>query len=95
MPGKSRRTRGQYSVQSKKKKGRSGHPAMPAQPPAVAQAHEPVSSSGISVPAASVPGPKTKPAAVHYPYIATELLTIGILAGIMLAILIVLAVVLS
>ncbi len=95
MPGKSRRRRGKYLLQSKKKKGRPGRPAVLAQQPVVAQTHEPVSSPDASVPSASVPTPMVKPAAVRYPYIATELWTIGILAGVMLIVLVVLARVLS
>jgi len=95
MPGKSRRRRGKYSFQGKKKKGRPSRPTILTQQPAVAQTAEPVSSPSVSVPSASVPTPMAKPAAVQYPYIATELRTIGILAGIMLIVLIVLALVLS
>ena len=90
MPGKSRRKRGKYSIQSKKK-GRPSRPRLPAQQPAVAQTREPVSSPDMSAPSASAAAPTAKPIAVRYPYIATELRTIGILAGIMLIILIVLA----
>ncbi len=85
MPSKSRRKRGKYSTQSTKKKSR------PSRPATVAQTHQPVASPSVSVPTA----PVAKPAAVHYPYIATELRTIGILAGIMLIVLVVLALVLS
>jgi len=93
MPGKSRRKRGKYSIQSKKK-GRPIRPSPPAQQPAAAQTHEPVSSPDVSTPLANVPSPATKPIAVHHPYIATELRTISILAGIMVAVLVVLALVL-
>ena len=95
MSGKSRRRRGKYSLQSKKKKGRPNRPTVLAQQPAVAQTHEPVSSPDASGPSASVPTPMAKPAAVRYPHIATELWTIGILAGVMLIGLVVLALVLS
>ncbi len=91
MPGKSRRGRGKYSPQSKKRKGRPSRPSVLAQQPAVTQTHEPVSSPDASVPSAGVPTPMAKPAAVRYPYIATELWTIGILAGVMLIVLVVLA----
>ncbi len=94
MP-KSQRRRKKYSIQSKRNKGRPSRPTMLAQQPAVAQSREPVSSSIVSVPSASVPTPVAKSAAIRYPYIATELRTIGILAGIMLIVLIVLALVLS
>ena len=95
MPDKSRRERVKYSAQGKKKKGRPSRPTTLAQQPAVAQTHEPASSPKVPVAPASVPTPMAKPAAVHYPYIAAELRTIGILAGIMLIVLVVLALVLS
>ena len=95
MPGKSRRKRGKYSLQSKRRKERLSRPTMSAQQPAAIQTHEPISSPRMSVPSASVPTPKTKPPAVQYPYVATELRTIGILAGIMLIVLVVLALVWS
>ncbi len=95
MPGKSRRKRGKYSFQSKRKKERTSRPTTLAQQPAAIQTHEPVASPSISVPSASVPTPKTKPVAVGHPYVATELRTIGILAGIMLIVLVALALVLS
>ncbi len=80
---------------AKKKKGRPGRPDMLARQPAVAQTREPVSSSGVAVPSARVPTPVVKLAAGRYPYIATELRTIGILAIIMLIVLTVLALVLA
>ncbi len=95
MPDKSRRSREKHSAQSKKKKSKSSHPTTLAQQPAVAQTHEPVSSPKVPITPVSVPTSMVKPVAVHYPYIATELRTIGILAGIMLIILTVLAFVLS
>ncbi len=95
MPGKSRHRRGKYSIQSKKGKGRLSRPAVAVQRQTIAQAHESVPLSNVSASSAGVPTPKAKPAAVWYPYIATELRTIGILAGIMLIILAVLALVLS
>ncbi len=91
MPDKARRRRGKYSTPSKKKKGRPSRPTILAQQPAVAQTHEPVSPPNVSVPSASV----AKPAAVLHPHIATELRTIGIMAGIMLIVLVVLTLVLS
>ena len=71
-------------------------PALAAQPSAVARAQrpEPVASPEVSVPPISRLTQPVKPA-VQHPYIATELLTIGILAGIMLTILVVLASVLA
>ena len=93
MPGKSRRKKGKYSFQTKIKKRRPSHPATLTQQPAIIPTHEAVPSPKVSVPSAKVPAPMTKLA--EYPYIATELRTIAILAVIMLIALVVLALVLS
>lgn len=95
MPSKSRRGRGKYSPQSRKKKVKLKRPVMLAHQPAVAQTPESVSSPDVSAPSARVPTPAVKPVVVRYPYIATELRTIGILASVMLIVLAVLALVLS
>ena len=95
MPGKSRHRKGRHLPQSKKRKSRQRFPAAVAQQQAVAQTREPVSPPVVSAPSASVPTPMAKLAAVRYPHVAIELRTIGILAGIMLIILIILALVLS
>ena len=95
MPGKSRRGRGKRSPQGKKRGKSRQLSATATQQPAVAQTHEPVPRPVVSAPPASLPAPTAKPATVRYPYIATELRTIGILAGVMLIILVVLAFVLS
>lgn len=92
MPGKSRQ---KHQSQSKKKKRRRGSSAIAAQEPAVSQIYEPVSEPVVSAPSASVVTPKAKQTTARYPYIVTELRRIGILAGITLAILVVLALVLS
>ena len=95
MSGKSRRERGKHPPQSKKRESRRRFLATVAQQQAVAQTYEPVSRPNVPAPSASVPAPMAKLAAVRYPHIATELRTIGILAGIMLIILVILALVLS
>jgi len=92
MPGKSRQT---HQSQSKKRKRKRGSSAIAAQQPPVSETHEPVSQPVVSAPLASVVTPKATQTAARYPYIVTELRSIGILAGIMLAILVVLALVLS
>ncbi len=94
MPDKSRRSRGKHPAQAKKKKGRPSRPPIVAQQPAGAQTQESVSSPEVAVAPASVPTPIAKPAPISYPYIAAELSTIGILAGLMLIVLVVLALVL-
>ncbi len=93
MSGKSRRGRFKRSSQSRKKKSRLAPPTITAQQPAAAQTYKPVAPSKVAAPAASVPTPMPTPAAVHHPFIATELRRIGILAGIMLVVLVVLALV--
>ncbi len=95
MPGKSRHGRGRQLPQSKKKKSGLGRKTMPVQPTTVAQTAEPVFRPVTPVPSARVQTPAAKLATIQYPYIVTELRTIGVLAGIMLAILIVLALVLQ
>ncbi len=95
MPGKSRRGRGKHPPQGKKRKSRQRFLATVAQQQAVTQTYEPVSHPSVTAPSATVPTPMAKLAAVRYPHIATELRTIGILAGIMLIILVILALVLS
>jgi len=92
MPGKSQR---KHLSQSKKRKRRRGSSAIAVQQQPVSQTYEPVSQPVVSAPSASVLTPKATQIAAHYPYIVTELRRIGILAGIMLAILVVLALVLS
>lgn len=88
MTGKSRRSRGKHSFRSKKRRGRPSPPIIVTQQQAVTPTNE------------SVPPPKVSrklvlatSTATRYPYILAELRRIGILAGIMLAILIVLALV--
>ena len=95
MPNKSRHSRGKHLPQIKKGKSRQRFSAPVVQHQAVTQTRESVSRLGVSAPSASVPTPVAKLAAARYPHIATELRTIGILAGIMLIILVILALVLS
>lgn len=95
MPDKSRRRRGKYSAQGKKGKSRPSHPTVLAGQPAVAQAHESVSLPKVAVAAVRTPTMPLKPATISYPYVSAELRSIGILTGMMLIILVVLALVLS
>ena len=95
MPGKSKHAKKRYSFQSKKKKRKQHFPTTEAaQQQVAAQAMKPDTLPKESVPLASVPTQKIVPAAVKYPFIATELRRIGILGGIIFAILIILALVL-
>ena len=91
MAGKSRRARGKHSLQSKKRKRKQIFTLPAAQQQAVAQTYKPAAPSKVAAPPAKEP----TPTAARFPHIATELRRIGILAGIMLAILVVLALVLS
>jgi hypothetical protein len=93
MPGKSQR---KHLSQSKKRKKRRGSSAIAVQQQPVAQTYEPVSQPVVSAPSPSELTPKATPSVTtSYPYIVAELRRIGILAGIMLAVLVVLALVLG
>ncbi len=87
MPKKPRRGK---AFQPKKKKKR--HPAvyMPAASPVMALKDTPA----VSTPVSSTSVTKTKVPAVKYPYVTAELRRIGIFAGAILVILVVLALVL-
>jgi len=89
MPGKSRHGRKKHSFQSKKGKSRRSSPPVVTQQQPVSQTYKPVA------PLVSAPAPVSMQTATQYPHILNELRRIGILAGIMLAILVVLALVLS
>ena len=95
MPGKSRRGRRRYPSRSKKGKARQVPSAIVAQRQAATQSYEPVSRPDVSAPSARLPTPMAVLTTVRYPYIFTELRRIGILAGIMLVILVVLALILA
>ena len=99
MSGKSRHAKGKHLSRSKRSRRlgleRQPSPAIVAQRQAIAQTSKPVPHPSVPAPLASISEPMAKPSAVWYPYIATELRRIGILAGIMLVILVVLALVLS
>ncbi len=93
MPGKSQRSRKKHSFQGKKKKGRRSPPGVVAQRQADIQIDKPVAPPKVVAPAVSAPTPMPVLTPVRYPYVLTELRRIGILAGIMLVILVVLALV--
>ena len=88
MPKKSRRVK---MLQTKRRKERQQLSATTAQPPVVTQIRKPVAPT----PSASTPIPRATLSTARYPYVVAELRRIGILAGITLAVLIVLALVLS
>ncbi len=91
MPRKSRRRREKYLAKTKKGKVGLSRPTVEQQ--AATQARQPVPLPKVSVSSTRVLTPVAKPAAIRYQNVATELRTIGILAGILLIILIVLALV--
>ena len=91
MAGKSRRTRGKHSLPSKKRKKKRIATFTASQQPAVAQTYKPATPSEVAAPRAKEPTPTV----ARFPHITTELRRIGIIAGIMLATLVVLARVLS
>lgn len=91
MPGKSKHKRGKrYQPHSKKGKSRRHFEAPVAQPSTVTEVAEHVPQPSISAPPVSTSRPSVKPVAVRHPFIATELRTIGIMAGLIVAILTVL-----
>jgi len=87
MSGKSRR-RGRHLSRSKRRKGGKVFSAPAALAPAVAQKPELSPRADTPVPSAKAPIPK--PIVAQHPNIAAELRRIGILAGILLIILVVL-----
>ena len=95
MPGKSRHGRGKHPSRSKRKKGKQRFSAAVIQQQAVAETPKPVAPPRVAAPSASAPTPMPLLTAVQHPYILTELRRIGILAGVILAILVVLVLVLS
>ncbi len=88
MPSKSRRGRGKRSARSKKRKVRQDFSVAVAQRQATSQNYEPA-------PSAKMLTPRSALSPVQYPYIATELRRIAVLAGIMLVVLVVLYLVIS
>ncbi len=95
MPGKSRHGRRKHSFQGKKRKGGRSPLGVAAQRQPDTQIDKPVAPPKVTAPLVSAPTQMPVLTAVRYPYILTELRRIGILAGIMLVILVVLVLVLS
>jgi hypothetical protein len=95
MPSKSRRKRGKHSFQGKKKKGMLTHVPTTAEQPVATQTYAPAAPSPTTAPPASAPTPTSQTAVAGYHYVPSELKRIGILAGIMIAVLVILSRVLS
>jgi len=94
MTGKPRHGKGKHPSQSKKRRERQRHVAV-VQQPVAAQAPRHAAPADMPAPPASAPTPSRVPSAAQHPYIIAELKRIGILSGVMVVILIVLALVLS
>jgi len=90
MPSKSRHGRRKLHRSKKRRKGTPISPAMAAQQQVVAQPDKSVVPPKVAAPSAGAPTLTL----ARYPYIVTELRRIGILAGIILVILVVLFLVL-
>ena len=88
MPGKSQHSKAKRSFQSKKRRSQRTPPTVAAQQQPVPQAYKP------AIPSVTAPAPMPKLTITQQPYMFTELRRIGILTGIMLVILVVLALVL-
>jgi len=95
MPGKSRHGKVKHHHRSKKSKAKQRHDAMTFQPPAAVDTPQPAAAISTPPSAKTPTPPPAAPRMAQYPYITKELRRIGILAGIILVILIVLALVLS
>ena len=96
MPGKSRHDKGKRLSQSKKSKAMQRSATGVVEQPAATQAPKPSAPGVASAPSLrNRQKPSAAPSVARYPYITAELRRIGILAGIIVIILIVLALVLS
>ncbi|MEE8194697.1 MAG: hypothetical protein V3T73_04275 [Dehalococcoidales bacterium] len=94
MPGKSRRHRGKYTPPNKKRKDRRSPPTIAAQQITAVQVSEPaIIPPEVAALPESVPPPIATD--VKHPDLAVELRRIGVLAGIMLAALLLLALLLG
>jgi len=95
MSGKSRQGRRKQTARSKKGKGRRSPSSVVVQQQAVASTPETAVHLEASTPSASVPTSRAMPTTVQHPHMFSELRRIGILAGIILVILVVIARVLA
>jgi len=95
MSGKSRRGHGRHLPRSKRRKGGKDLSAPVSQPSAVAPRYEPAPRAALLVPSAKTPTSRATVTAAQHPNIAAELRRIGILGGIILGILVVLALIFS
>ena len=91
MPAKSRHGGRKRYSQTKKKRSKQYSPGVITQQQADIQNDRSIAPPREVTPPTKAPAPGPTPAAVRHPYIATELRRIGILAGIILVILVMLA----
>jgi hypothetical protein len=95
MPGRIRHSKGKHPVRSKRKRSGQSSTAVAAQRTPNSQTNEVAPQPEVSAPSQNTSASSVTINTVRYPYIVAELRRIGILAGITLLILVVLALVLS
>ena len=93
MSDKSQHRRSKQPTRNKKRKNRQGFSATVTRQPAASQNYVPVSPA--LTPSAKVKTPTSPLSPVQHPYITAELRRIAILAGIMLAILVILSLIIA
>ena len=94
MPGRAQHSKGKHTPHSKKRKGRRSHPSLVSQQQSARLTNEAIAlPKKIVTPLTNVVTPP--PTAVKNPNLLIELRRVGILAGIMLAILLALVLVLD
>ncbi len=94
MPGRAQHSKGRHTPHSKKRKGRRSHPSKVSQQQSVSLTSEATAPpEKVATPLTDVVTPS--PTAVKSPNLLIELRRVGILAGIMLAILLALVLVLD
>ena len=94
MPDKSKHGKRKHPHLSKKSRAKQRHGTIALQQPVATEPPRPAAAFSTPPSSRASVSPAT-PRAVQYPYITAELRSIGILAGIILVILIVLSLVLS
>jgi len=94
MPGKSRHGKGKQ-YQSKKSKAKQRHASMAPHQQVAAAAPQPATPPREPAATTNEPAAPVTKAVSRYPYISSELRRIGILAGIIIVVLIILSQVLS
>ena len=94
MPGKSRHRKRKYSIPNRRRKEGWRSSATATQQPITTQSPVPTPSTGKVYSKASMPMPSATRATEDYAYVIAEVKRIGILTGIILFIMIVLALVL-